>query len=120
MSSTQKCTAASATTNKQLATTKMSSSSKTNITSIKQVLRKADAVCFDVDSTICVDEAIDELAHHLGVGAQVADLTRKAMNSGKVEFRDSLQMRLDAMKPSKQSLDSFIKRHPPRLTPGVM
>ena len=73
-----------------------------------------------MDSTICVDEAIDELAHHLGVGAQVADLTRKAMNSGKVEFRDSLQMRLDAMKPSKQSLDSFIKRHPPRLTPGVM
>ena len=41
---------------------------------VKNIWRSADCVCFDVDSTICTDEAIDELAVFLGVGDQVADL----------------------------------------------
>lgn len=41
---------------------------------IKEMLRTADCVCFDVDSTICEDEGIDELASFLGVGAQVKKL----------------------------------------------
>lgn len=39
--------------------------------------RGAAAVCFDVDSTLCVDESIDELAAFLGVGDAVAELTNK-------------------------------------------
>lgn len=39
--------------------------------------RRAAAVCFDVDSTLCADESIDELAAFLGVGDAVADLTNK-------------------------------------------
>lgn len=31
---------------------------------------KADAVCFDVDSTLLVDEALDELAKFCGVGKE--------------------------------------------------
>jgi hypothetical protein len=31
----------------------------------------ADCVCFDVDSTVCLNEAIDDLAYFVGVGAQV-------------------------------------------------
>ena len=33
---------------------------------------RATAVCFDVDSTVCVDEGIDKLAEHCGVGEAVA------------------------------------------------
>lgn len=39
----------------------------------QQIWRDAEAVCFDVDSTVCEDEAIDELAHFCGVGPQVAE-----------------------------------------------
>ena len=41
---------------------------------VKMIWRNADAVCFDVDSTVCIDEGIDELADFLGVGEKVADL----------------------------------------------
>lgn len=41
---------------------------------VQRLFREADAVCFDVDSTVCVDEAIDELAEFCGVGPQVAAL----------------------------------------------
>ena len=37
------------------------------------VWRRADAVCFDVDSTLIQEEAIDKLAEHCGVGSQVAE-----------------------------------------------
>ncbi|KAK6044649.1 hypothetical protein COOONC_17846 [Cooperia oncophora] len=37
-------------------------------------------------STVCQDEAIDELANFLGVGEAVANVTRQAMN-GNARFR---------------------------------
>ena len=39
-----------------------------------ELWRNCEAVCFDVDSTVCVGEAIDEFAAFLGVGEQVASL----------------------------------------------
>lgn len=41
---------------------------------VKETFKKADCVCFDVDSTVCVDEGADELAAFMGVGEQVAAL----------------------------------------------
>lgn len=41
---------------------------------IKSVWRSADAVCFDVDSTVCTDEAIDELAKFVGREKEVAEM----------------------------------------------
>ncbi|GIY45118.1 phosphoserine phosphatase [Caerostris extrusa] len=41
--------------------------------------RAADAVCFDVDSTVCMDEAIDELAKFANKDKEVMDLTLRAM-----------------------------------------
>lgn len=41
---------------------------------VKNIWRSADAVCFDVDSTVCRDEGIDELAHFLDVGEKVANM----------------------------------------------
>lgn len=38
---------------------------------IKNIWRNADAVCFDVDSTVIQNEAIDELAAFCGKADQV-------------------------------------------------
>lgn len=40
--------------------------------------RNANAVCFDVDSTVCVDEGIDELAEFCGAGEAVAEWTARS------------------------------------------
>jgi len=82
--------------------------------------RQADAVCFDVDSTVCEDEAIDELAKYVGVGEQIAAYTLKAMN-GDVTFRQALTTRLGIMKPSRNQLEAFAlaRTSEPRLTTGI-
>ncbi len=75
-------------------------------------------VCFDVDSTVCVDEGIDELAAFLGAGDAVAALTASAMG-GSVPFEVALSQRLELMKPSAASVASFLQSHPPRLSPRI-
>jgi len=81
-------------------------------------LTAADAVCFDVDSTFCQDESIDELAAFLGVGDAVAALTARAMG-GTVLFQDALAQRLGVMKPSRADIDRYLASHPPLITPGI-
>lgn len=41
---------------------------------MRNLWRNADAVCFDVDSTVIMDEAIDEMAKYCGKGDAVAAL----------------------------------------------
>lgn len=41
---------------------------------VKKIWRHADAVCFDVDSTVVQEEGIDELAKFCGKGEQVSQL----------------------------------------------
>lgn len=41
---------------------------------IREVWRQADAVCFDVDSTVITEEGIDELAKFCGKGDEVKKL----------------------------------------------
>lgn len=84
----------------------------------KRIWKNADAVAFDVDSTVCQDEAIDELAKFLGVGEAVANVTRQAMN-GRTRFRDALRARLEVMRPSYDQLEMYVKETKPRLTPGI-
>ena len=43
----------------------------------RQAILNAQAVCFDVDSTVCTYEGIDVLAEFKGVGDEVAELTRR-------------------------------------------
>jgi len=43
----------------------------------KALLKKAQAVCFDVDSTVIQDEGIDVLAAFKNAGPAVAELTKK-------------------------------------------
>eukprot|EP00252_Welwitschia_mirabilis_P008350 TRINITY_DN20155_c0_g1_i1.p1 TRINITY_DN20155_c0_g1~~TRINITY_DN20155_c0_g1_i1.p1 ORF type:complete len:309 (+),score=61.36 TRINITY_DN20155_c0_g1_i1:104-1030(+) len=80
--------------------------------------RTADAVCFDVDSTVCVDEGIDELAKFCGAGDAVAAWTSRAMG-GSVLFEDALAARLSIIKPSRKDVAKYLETKPPRLTPGI-
>jgi phosphoserine phosphatase len=80
--------------------------------------RSARAVCFDVDSTLCEDESIDELAAFLGKGEAVAALTAAAMG-GDTKFEDALEARLGLMQPSASDVEAFLAAHPPRLSPGI-
>lgn len=81
-------------------------------------LYKADAVCFDVDSTVIAEEGIDVLAEFLGKGEAVAALTRQAMEGG-LAFQDALKARLDLLQPSKQSILQCIEDQPFQLTNGI-
>lgn len=85
---------------------------------VLSILQQADGVCFDVDSTFCQDESIDELAEYLGVGEKVKELTAKAMG-GSVLFQDALAERLGVMSPSQMDVDNFLRDHPHMLSRGI-
>ncbi|XP_031255545.1 phosphoserine phosphatase, chloroplastic-like [Pistacia vera] len=80
--------------------------------------RKTDAVCFDVDSTVCLDEGIDELAEFCGAGKAVAEWTARAMG-GSVPFEEALAARLSLFKPSSSQVQDFVEKRPPKLSPGI-
>jgi len=84
----------------------------------KRVIRNADAVCFDVDSTVITSEGIDALAQHFGVHKQVANVTRAAMN-GDLEFEDAMAMRLHAIQPTRAGIERCLEQERPQLTPGI-
>ena len=90
----------------------------TRVDHAKWALQHADAVCFDVDSTVITSEGIDELAAYLGCGEKVAELTAAAMGGG-MPFHEALALRLEAMNPSKQQVETMLSEHPTELTPGV-
>jgi len=81
-------------------------------------LYTADAVCFDVDSTVINEEGIDVLADFLGKGKEVAELTAAAMEGG-MKFEDALKARLDLLEPSRQQILDCLVEHPLELTPGI-
>jgi len=83
----------------------------TRVEHAKNALCNADAVCFDVDSTVINVEGIDELAAYLGCGEAVAQLTANAMG-GSTPFHEALAARLALMQPSRQKLDAMMSDHP--------
>lgn len=86
---------------------------------VRNILASCDGVAFDVDSTVITEEGIDVLADSLGLGAAVSQLTTAAM-SGSMLFEDALKMRLDLLKPSKQSIEQCLITHPLQFTPGFI
>jgi phosphoserine phosphatase len=102
----------------------LTASTTTNVSSNKQDLTRqlwltTDCVCFDVDSTVCIEEAIDELAKFQQVGALVEAITRNAMG-GNMSFRTALQARLNLIQPTSQRLEQFLLNHPSQLTDGIV
>lgn len=84
----------------------------------REALKKAQIVCFDVDSTIITEEGIDELAMYCGKGSEVAALTKEAMG-GSMTFQEALRRRLDIIKPSQRQIREFLKTHPSTISGGV-
>jgi len=89
-----------------------------DVAAAMEALANADAVCFDVDSTVIQEEGIDVLAESLGKGEEVAAWTKKAMD-GNTKFEDALAARLDIIKPSRASIEKCLEDHPLQLSPGI-
>lgn len=83
-----------------------------------EIMRKADAVCFDVDSTVIREEGIDELAKFCKKGKEVMELTAKAM-TGTMTFQEAMELRLNIIRPSMGQIRDFIQQSPPTLSPGI-
>jgi phosphoserine phosphatase len=96
----------------------MNNMSVNQLNMAKNIWRKSNAVCFDVDSTVIQDEAIDELAKFCGKGDEVEQLTMEAMKGG-MDFRQALALRLDIIRPTATQLRNFILGSKSRLTPYV-
>ncbi|GLI64296.1 hypothetical protein VaNZ11_007519 [Volvox africanus] len=87
---------------------------------VLSIWRRVDAVCFDVDCTITVNDSLDLLAGFMGVKEQVEELTNKAMD-GSLSLERALEERLNIINCSPQDIKNFIAAHPPssRLAPGI-
>lgn len=83
-----------------------------------RIVKNANVVCFDVDSTVITEEGIDELAKFCGKGADVARLTKEAMK-GSMTFQDALRLRLNIIQPSQRQIRDFLKAKPSTLSPGI-
>lgn len=57
----------------------------------------------DVDSTLVQEEVIDLLGDEAGVGAQVAEITERAMR-GELDFKQALKERVGALKGLPESI----------------
>lgn len=74
-------------------------------------------VVLDMDSTLIQNEVIDLLADEAGVGADVADITERAM-AGELDFAEALRARVELMKGADASvIDRALARV--KLTPGA-
>lgn len=62
-----------------------------------------DLVLFDCDSTLSTIEGIDELARQAGVDAEVAELTRSAME-GRVPLEAVYGRRLELIQPDREAI----------------
>jgi phosphoserine phosphatase len=84
----------------------------------KEIIKTADIICFDVDSTVIVEEGIDELADYCGKGQEVANLTKEAMG-GSMTFQEALRKRLDIIRPSQKQIYDFLAARPSTLSNGI-
>lgn len=84
----------------------------------KRIIQTADIVCFDVDSTVIMEEGIDELAEFCGKGEEVSNLTKEAMG-GSMTFQEALRRRLDIIKPTQAQIRQFLMEKPSTLSPRI-
>ena len=79
--------------------------------------RSKRLVVMDMDSTLIQVEVIDELAKAAGVGDEVSNITRKAMN-GEISFNESLNERVELLTGlDEKVLDEIYNNIP--FTPGA-
>uniref|UniRef100_C5H3W0 Glycerol-3-phosphate dehydrogenase [NAD(+)] n=1 Tax=Dunaliella viridis TaxID=140095 RepID=C5H3W0_9CHLO len=85
---------------------------------VLELWQAADAVVFDVDSTITRDDTLDSLGKFMGLKDEV--LRHEAMD-GTMNLPDTMAERLAIMNCSPEDIQQFLLEHPPkeRLVPGV-
>lgn len=79
--------------------------------------RRKKMLLADMDSTMIQQECIDELADEAGVGAYVADITKRAMN-GELDFDAALRERVGLLKGLPVSVIDQVIRDRITLMPG--
>ncbi len=79
--------------------------------------RRKRILLADMDSTMIGQECIDELADEAGVGAQVAEITARAMN-GEIDFSAALRARVALLAGLPESTIAAVIRTRITLTPG--
>ncbi|QDZ22348.1 glycerol-3-phosphate dehydrogenase [Chloropicon primus] len=75
--------------------------------------RRAQAVCFDVDCTVCKDDSLDALAGFLGKSEEVEAWTTKAMD-GSTSLLKSLEERMRILDPSPSDVRAYLETAPAR------
>jgi phosphoserine phosphatase len=79
--------------------------------------RRKRMLLADMDSTMIEQECIDELAEVAGIGAQVAEITRRAMN-GELEFEGALRERVALLRGLDAGVITQVLAERISLTPG--
>ena len=87
---------------------------------VLKMWRTANAVCFDIDCTVCNGDSLDELASYLGKSEEVEFWTNKAMN-GEVSLEQALEERMRIIDPSPSDIQAFLdsRQAKDRLNPGI-
>lgn len=89
---------------------------------VDRVIQRADdrrrkALLADMDSTLILQECIDELADEAGHGPRVAEITARAMN-GEIEFEAALRERVALLEGLPVSIIDKVLRERIQLMPG--
>ena len=79
--------------------------------------RSRRLICFDMDSTLIETEVIDELADRAGVGAEVREITERAMR-GEIDFHESFTQRVALLRGLDVAVMEEIARSLP-ITEGL-
>ena len=79
--------------------------------------RKKQILVADMDSTMIGQECIDELADAVGIKAQVAEITERAMN-GELDFEQALRTRVKLITGLERRVIEEIRRERITLAPG--
>lgn len=83
----------------------------------RAVDRRKKMLLADMDSTMIGQECIDELADLAGVGARVAEITRRAMN-GEIDFEGALVERVGLLRGLPESVIARVLAERITFTPG--
>jgi len=79
--------------------------------------RRKQVLVADMDSTMIEQECIDELADAVGIKAEVAAITERAMN-GELDFEQALRTRVALIKGLERTTIEEIRRERITLAPG--
>lgn len=79
--------------------------------------RRKQVLVADMDSTMIEQECIDELADAVGIKAEVAAITERAMN-GELDFEQALRTRVALIKGLERAAIEEIRRERITLAPG--